>query len=93
MHPKMEKAPVKLTAQQRREREATFPKCKSCGNVLGLERTAAGIKRCRGCLPDAELADRDVLARLRYHVTPQIQDPAVRECIQGIIGVLARGNV
>lgn len=78
---------------ERSAREATFPKCKDCGNVLGVERAAAGIKRCRGCLPDAELADRDVLSKLKYNVAPNIQDPAVRECMLELIGVIARGNV
>lgn len=48
---------------KRQAKEATFPKC-SCGATLGLERVRAGVKKCRGCVPDTELERRDVLRLL-----------------------------
>lgn len=82
-----------LRKKRRREKEATFPKCKQCGNVLGVERANAGIKRCRGCMSDEELADRDALTHLRFHVAPYIQDPHARDCIIKLLNIVARGNV
>ena len=37
-----------MTREERRAREATFPKC-PCGNTLGLERVNNGIRVCSGC--------------------------------------------
>lgn len=59
-------APVRTTAVTKRERralEATYPKC-GCGATLGLQRVRAGIKECRGCVPDAELERKDALTLL-----------------------------
>lgn len=53
----------KVARQKRRDREATYPKC-SCGNTLGQERARIGMTKCRGCLPDDELVERDLLAKL-----------------------------
>lgn len=86
-------AEQRATRAARRAREATFPKCKECGNVLGIERSNAGIKRCRGCLPDEELVDRDRLSKLLYNDSPKIEDKHARECVQEIIRIIARGNV
>lgn len=79
--------------RERSAREATFPKCKECGNVLGVERVNAGIKRCRGCLPDEELEDRDALAKLKYNILPRVQDPAAKHCIEELLRIILRGNV
>lgn len=84
---------AKLTRQERSAREATFPKCKECGNVLGVERANAGIKRCRGCLPDDELEDRDALAKMKFNVLPMVQDPAVKHCLEEMMRLMLRGNL
>lgn len=44
---------------ERRQREATFPKC-ACGATLGLQRVGMKVKQCRRCLPDEVLADRQL---------------------------------
>lgn len=79
--------------RDRSAREATFPKCKDCGNVLGVDRANAGIKRCRGCLPDDELEDRDALAKVKFSILPKVQDPAAQQCIEELIRIVLRGNV
>lgn len=43
--------------------EATYPKC-PCGATIGLVRVRAGIKECRGCLPDESLERKDALRLL-----------------------------
>lgn len=49
-----------MTREERRAREATFPKC-ACGNVAGREQTQCG--RCRAAAERDSRLDRvDVLA-------------------------------
>lgn len=52
------------TREERRALEATFPKC-PCGATLGLERSKAGVKECRRCLPDDKLNGTDTLSLLQ----------------------------
>ena len=66
--------------KERRSREADFPKC-GCGNVLGLERVRAGLKQCRGCVPDLVLERKDALSLL--------EDRAVQaKTLDDLVGVV-----
>lgn len=50
--------------KERAAREATFPKCETCGNVLGLQRVRLGLTQCRGCFPDSAMNARQALSAL-----------------------------
>lgn len=73
--------------RERAAREATFAKCKECGNVLGLERVEAGIKRCRGCLPDDQIQQHDQLFMLSQTLD-NISDPYAREAIGILVDIV-----
>jgi hypothetical protein len=75
---------VKLTRQERRAREATYPKCR-CGATLGLERVAANIPQCRGCLPDEELRRRSDMADLRVQAVRATTLEDLREVVLEIL--------
>lgn len=51
--------------QERSAREATFPKCDRCSNVLGVQRVRDGFTLCRACLPDETIQQREVAASPR----------------------------
>lgn len=78
---------VPLTREQRRQLEASFPKCQ-CGATLGLRRQQEGIKVCGRC--ETVLAERNELIDLERRTCEAESLDELRAVVLDIIHRLRR---